>query len=90
VENIPGEGEGRLKIDVGPIQQDRKDTNEGKSKISEDIFIEGEFSEDAPKVLEGSLDEIKATPPEFQEFMKAMAGKISRKIRWKLGKKTKH
>jgi len=30
---------------------------------------------------------MKATPPEFQEFMKAMAGKISRKIRWKLKKK---
>lgn len=90
VENIPGEGEGRLKIDVGPIQQDRKDTNEGKTEISEDIFIEGEFSEDAPKVLEGSLDEIKATPPEFQEFMKAMAGQISSKIRWKLERKGKH
>jgi len=90
VKNIPGEKEDRLKIDVRPIHKDKKDTIEEKTEISEVIFIEGEFSEDVPKVLEGSQDEMKATMPEFQEFMKAMAGKISSKIRWKLEKKGEH
>ena len=90
VEDIAGEEEGRLKIDVGPIQQDRKDPSETTTEISEDILIEGTFSGDIPAVLAGSLDGITSTPPEFQEFMKALAGKISSKTHWRFEKKGNH
>jgi hypothetical protein len=87
VEDIPGEGETQFQVDIGPVKGGEKDTDEGMEEHSEDILIEGKYSEDVPKTLEGSLDEIKETPPDFQEFLKGMAGDISGEIRWKLKKK---
>ena len=87
VENIPEEGESRFVIDVGPIQHDEKDTGEGMTEIREEILLEGKFSQDDPEKFEGDLDEIAEIPPEFKEFMEALAGKISGKIRWKFLKK---
>jgi len=89
VKNITEKFKGEFEVDVPPIHGGQKDTDEQTIEHREEILIEGKFSEDMPRELEGSLDEIKATPPEFQEFMEGMAGDISSKIRWKLKKKGK-
>ena len=57
------------------------------TEIREEILLEGKFSQDDPEKFEGDLDEIAEIPPEFKEFMEALAGKISGKIRWKFLKK---
>lgn len=90
VENIPGKGEGKLKIDVGPIQKDKKESEDGKDEFSEQILIKGKFSEDFPTVLKGSTDELKETPPEFQDFIEALAGEVTSKLRWKLERQDKN
>jgi hypothetical protein len=90
VKNITEKIKGEVEVVVDPIIHDgQKDTDEQMIEYKEEILIEGTFSEDLPRELEGSLDEIKATPPEFQEFLEGMAGDISSKIRWKLKKKGK-
>jgi hypothetical protein len=90
VQNISVTGEGQFKIDWGPIQHDQKDTEEETTEYREEILIVGRFSEDSPEKLEGSLDEMKEIPPDFVEFMEAMAGNITGKIRWKLEWKDKN
>ena len=90
VANIPSQGEGRLKIDIEKLQRDEKDAEEGMEEYSEQIFIEGEFSEDFPAVLEGTLDEMLEMPPEFRELLEGLAGEVSGNIRWKLERKGKH
>lgn len=89
VENIRVTGEGQFKIDFDPIQHDEKNKDEGTTDYREEILIEGKFSDDSPKKLEGTIDEIKELPPEFVEFTEALAGKTSGKIRWKLERKGK-
>jgi len=89
VKDILETGEGRLKVDFGPIQHDESDKDEGMTEYREEILIEGKFSEDSPKELEGSIDEVKELPSEFVEFTEALAGKVSGKISWKLEKKGK-
>jgi hypothetical protein len=78
-----------LKIDVGGIRQEQSDSENEATEISDDILIEGKFSEDTPEVFEGSSDKIEKTPGEFQEFIKAITGDVKEKIRWKLKKKDK-
>jgi hypothetical protein len=90
VANIPTEGKGRLKIDVEELQRDERDSERGTEEYSEEVLIEGKFAEEFPAVLEGTKDEIQETPPEFQEFLKDIAGEVSGKIRWKLERKGEH
>ena len=91
VKNITEKFKGEVEVVVTPIiHEGQKDTDDQMIEHKEEVLIEGEFSEDFPWELEGSLDEMKTTPPEFQEFMEAMAGDISSKIRWKLDRKGKH
>jgi hypothetical protein len=90
VENIPGKGDGKLKIDVGPIQRDKKESEDEKDEYSEQILIKGKFSEDFPKVLKGSTDELKETPQEFQDFIEGLAGEVTSKLRWKLERQDKN
>jgi len=89
VKNITEKVKGEFELDAPPIHGGQKDTGDQKIEHREEILIEGKFSEDHPKTLEGSIDEIKKTPPEFQEFLKAIVGEVSKKIRWKLEKKGK-
>ncbi len=89
VENIPGKEEGKLEIDVGPIQKDEKETEDEKDEVDEQILIRGKFSEDVPKILKGSMDELKETPQEFQDFLEALAGEVTSKLRWKLERQDK-
>jgi hypothetical protein len=89
VENIPEKIKQDIDVDFHPIHGGEKITDDATIDYKEDILLEGEFSEDFPWVLEGSLDEMEALPSEFVEFMEAMAGKISGKIRWKLDRKGK-
>ncbi len=90
VENIPGKDKGKLKIDVGPIQQDKKESEDETDSYSEPILIKGRFSEGFPNVLKGGADELKETPPEFQDFLEALAGDVTSKLRWKLERKSKN
>lgn len=90
VENISVTADGRFKIDFGPIRHDQKDRDEAITEYSEEILIEGKFSEESPDKLEGSIDEIKELPSDFVEFTEALFGKASGKISWKLKKKGKH
>jgi hypothetical protein len=87
VKNISAKGEEELQIDMPPIQHREKDSSDHTVDYKEEILIEGEFKEDSPDKLEGSIDEIKELPPDFVEFMEALAGNITGKIRWKLEKK---
>jgi hypothetical protein len=90
VQNITEQGEGELKVDMPPIRHDEKDSEEDTTNYREEIFIEGKFKEENPYILKGSLDEIKELPPDFVEFMEALAGNVTGKIRWNLEKKGKH
>jgi hypothetical protein len=90
VENIAVTADGRLVVDVGPIQHDEKEKDQGLTEYEEEILIEGTFSKENPDELEGSIDEWKELPPDFVEFTEALAGKASGKIRWKLEWKGKH
>ena len=91
VKNITEKVEGEVEVVVTPIIHDgQKDTDDQMIEHREEILIAGEFTEDFPWELEGSLDEMKETPPEFQEFMEGLAGQITSKIRWKLERKGKH
>ncbi len=90
VENITVTADGRLVVDVGPIQHDKKEKDEGVTEYEEEILIESKFSGESPDELEGSIDEVKELPPEFVEFTEALAGKASGKIRWRLEIKGKH
>ena len=90
VKNITEKFKGEVEVVVTPIiHEGQKDSDDQMIEHREEILIEGEFSEDFPWELEGSLDEMKTTPPEFQEFMEAMAGQITSRIRWKLDRKGK-
>lgn len=90
VKNIKEKVEGEFDLDVPPIHGGQKESDEQTMEHREEILIEGEFSGDSPKKLEGNLDEIQELPPEFVEFMEGMAGKIKGTIRWKLEQKGKH
>ncbi|MCK4495478.1 MAG: hypothetical protein KAU91_03960, partial [Candidatus Aminicenantes bacterium] len=90
VKNITQKFKGEIELDLFSIHDREKETDNQMIEHREEILIEGKFSEDFPWELEGSLDEIKATPPEFQEFMEGLAGQITSKIRWRLKKKGKH
>jgi len=90
VKNIAEKFKGEFELDVPPIHGGEKESDEQMIEHKEEILIEGEFSEDFPWELEGSVDEMKELPPEFQEFMEAWAGNITGKIRWKLDRKGKH
>ncbi len=90
VKNITEKFKGEFEVDVPPIHGGQKDTDDRMIEHREEILIEGKFAEDFPWELEGSLDEMKATPPEFQEFMEGLAGQITSRIRWRLKKKGKH
>jgi hypothetical protein len=90
VKNISEKGEADLKVDAPPIRHEEKDSDQYMVDHEEEILIEGEFKEEIPNKLEGSVDEIKELPPDFVEFMEALAGKVTGKIRWKLEKKGKH
>ena len=84
VKNITEKVEGEFELDMPPIHGGEKDSGDQMIEYREEILIEGKFSEDSPKKLGGSIDEIKELPPEFVEFTEALAGKASGKIRWKL------
>jgi len=88
VKNITEKGDSEFKLDWPPIHGEEKDSGDQMTEYREEILIEGKFSEeDLPEKLEGSIDEMKEVPPEFADFMEALAGKISGKIRWKLERK---
>jgi hypothetical protein len=84
VENIQVTGDGRLIVNVGPIKHDQTDHDQGTTEYREEILIEGKFQDEMPEKLEGSIDEMKEIPPDFAEFMEALAGNITGKIRWRL------
>lgn len=90
VKNITQKFKGEMELDLFSIHDREKYTDNQMIEHREEILIEGKFSEDFPWELEGSLDEIKATPPEFQEFMEGLAGQITSRIRWKLDRKGEH
>jgi hypothetical protein len=90
VADISSEKKGRMEIDVEELQRDERETEKGTEEYSEEILIEGKFTEELPMVLKGTKDEIKKTPPEFQEFLRDIAGDVSGKIRWKLEMKGEH
>jgi len=90
VKNITGKGEVKYKLDMPPIHGEEKESGDQMAEYREEILIEGEFSEDSPEKLEGSIDEVKELPPEFVEFTEALAGKAFGKIHWKLEQKGKH
>ena len=87
VENIPEKIKQDIDIDYTVIRHSENIADEDTIDYKEDILLEGEFSEDFPWELEGNQDEIEALPSEFVEFMEAMAGKVSGKMRWKLDRK---
>jgi hypothetical protein len=89
VQNISEKGKGELKVDAPPIRHDEKDTDSYTTEYKEEILIEGKFKEESPVKLEGSKDEIKELPPDFVEFMEALAGNVTGKIRWTLERKGK-
>jgi hypothetical protein len=72
------------------LQRDERETEKGTEEYSEEILIEGKFTEELPMILKGTKDEIKETPPEFQEFLRDIAGDVSGKIRWKVEMKGEH
>jgi hypothetical protein len=90
VKNIAEKFQGEFEVDVPPIHGGEKESDEQMIEHKEEILIEGEFSEESPEKLEGSVDEIKELPADFAEFMEAWAGNITGKIRWKLDRKGKH
>ncbi len=90
VANIPSEGKGRMEIDVEELQRDERDSEKGTEEYREEVLIEGKFTEEFPMVLKGTMDEIEETPPEFQEFLRDIAGDVSGKIHWKLERKGEH
>jgi hypothetical protein len=89
VQGIPIEGEARLEVKVKPINVDEKESSEGTTGIDEEIEISGAWSGEKPERLQGSRDEMENLPTEFQEFFKALAGKIDWKFSWDLAKKKK-
>jgi hypothetical protein len=85
VENIAEKGDTEYKLDMPPIHGGEKESDDQMTEYREEILIEGKFTgEELPEKLEGSIDEMKEVPPEFADFMEALAGKISGKMRWKL------
>lgn len=90
VKNIAEKFKGEFELDVPPIHGGEKESDEQMIEHKEEILIEGEFSEDFPWELEGSVDEMKELPADFAEFMEAWAGNITGKISWRFKKKGKH
>lgn len=90
VQNIQESIDGKLTVDYVHIKHNEKDSDQVMTEYQDEILIEGNFSEDFPDKLAGSLDEIKELPAEFADFMTALAGKISGKIRWQMERKQKH
>jgi len=88
VQGIASEGESRLDVKVKPIIVDEREATEGTTGIKEEIEIKGTFNDEKPTRFNGSRNEMDSVLPEFQEFMKALAGKIEWKLSWDLRKKS--
>lgn len=87
VKDIQEISETEVLVDMPPIRGGEKDTGDQPVDYREEILIQGKYSEDNPEEIKGLRDEIKELPAEFVEFMEAMAGKVSGKMRWRLEKK---
>ena len=89
VKNITEKMEGKFELDVPPIHGGEKESDEQMMEHREEILIEGEFSGDSPKILEGYLDEMQDIPSEFREYLEGWAGNIEGEIHWSLKQKGK-
>ena len=90
ITDITEEVADRLQVDYPQIRHDEQDSDDQTVEHREEILFGGKFEEESPETLEGSLDEIGELPPDFQEFVRDMAGNISSKISWNLKRKGKH